>query len=680
MTAAPGSAAHSSPADSELGISEQEQLRANAGKTVLMPLIRWAGPALALVVSIGIVAAVPSSYWQLELALFAFWAAIGMSWNLIGGYAGQLNLGHAAFIGLGAYGVAFFVVYLHIVPWAGLVVGAAASAAMAWLLGLATVRIRGLYLGMASVALPSMLAVVFQYIQGQFLGFQETPIPASSSSSIVSLQWSSSLPYYILFALLATLLWYGIALMDRSRWRIVLQALREDEDAAASLGIHPGRVKITMFVISAALAGIAGAFYAELLRVVSPVTIFDTNLSVQALAVCLIGGLAMRSGPIVGAFIITAIEAILNEVSGSSGVLSEIIYGAILIVIIIYYPKGIVPGVKALARRLPHRGSRPSAAPDQGLSARALITAKPGRVDRRAPGSPATATVPGSGADRVRSEPAGAGVRTDTGLPGLVRAGPAGSSSVPDADGPLLSARNVAKRYGGVVALRDISMELRPGEFLGIVGPNGAGKSTLFDILTGYQRPTTGSVEFAGHNITGWATDRIAHLGIRRSFQTPRPFGDMSVLENAAAGCVATRGGTIGASLDNALVSLRMVGLAHLAGRPASSLVPAQQRLLEVARALAAEPRAVLLDEPLAGLEAADRLLVMSLLAEISSSGMAVIIVDHDVGAVAQQVGRLLVIDRGIVLEEGDPPEVLRSSAVRAAYLGEGSWQRAADQ
>jgi branched-chain amino acid transport system permease protein len=666
MTAAPDSPL----TDSGTGAGQPATLPGRRGQAALVPLVRWAGPLVALAVSIAVVAAVPSSYWQLELALFAFWAAVGMSWNLIGGYAGQLNLGHAAFIGLGAYGVAFFVVYLHVIPWAGLVAGAAASALMAWLLGLATVRIRGLYLGMASVALPSMLAVVFQYIQGQFLGFQETPIPASKSSPIASLQWSTSLPYYIAFALLATALWYGIALMDRSRWRIILQALREDEDAAASLGIHPGRVKISMFMISAATAGIAGAFYAELLRVVSPVTIFDTNLSVQALAVCLIGGLAIRGGPIVGAFIVTGIGAVLNEVSGSSGVLAEIIYGAVLIAIIIFYPKGVVPGFRALAGRLLHRGPGPAAGPRPGMSARTLLTAA-GPAARPAPGPEATPP-PGPGTD-------GAGPAAPT-LPAAAAGRLAGPPPEPATAGPLLIVSHVAKRYGGVVALRDISLDLRPGEFLGIVGPNGAGKSTLFDILTGYQRPTEGSVEVAGHDVTGWPTDRIAQLGIRRSFQTPRPFGDMSVLENAAAGCVAVPGATIGGSLDGALRSLSRVGLAHLADRPASGLVAAQLRLLEVARALAAGPRAVLLDEPLAGLEAADRRSVMSLLAEISVSGTAVIIVDHDVGAVAQQVDRLLVIDRGVVLEEGDPAQVLRSPAVRAAYLGEGSWQRAADQ
>jgi branched-chain amino acid transport system permease protein len=644
---------------------------------------RWGGPLVAFALSVGITSAVSSGYWQLELALFAFWAAIGMSWNLIGGYAGQLNLGHAAFIGLGAYGVAFFVVYLHIVPWVGLVVGAVASALMAWLLGLATARIRGLYLGMASVALPSMLAVVFQYIQGQFLGFQETPIPASSANPIASLQWTSSLPYFVLFALVALLLWYGTTFVERSRWRIILQALREDEDAAASLGIHPARVKISMFVISAAVAGVAGAFYAELLRVVSPVTIFDTNLSVQALAVCLIGGLALRSGPIVGAFIITAISAILNEVSGSSGVLSEIIYGALLIMIIIFYPKGVVPGGRNLARRLWRQPSTAAAASSSGASGRRLLGVKPGRPVRPVP----AAGVPG-GHDGTSHRPEdghSAPVRTQGGESPTVptaaeAAGESGDRQGRSAVRALLRVTHAAKKYGGVTALSDITLELRPGEFLGIVGPNGAGKSTLFDILTGYQRPTAGRVEVAGHDVTGWTPDRIAQLGVRRSFQTPRAFGDMSVLENVAAGCVAVPGTNIGASLDAALVALSRLGIDHLAPQPASTLVSAQLRLLEVARALAAEPRVVLLDEPLAGLEDADRWSVMSLLARISASGTAVIIVDHDVGAVAEQVDRLLVIDRGTVLEEGAPAEVLRSSAVRRAYLGEGNWHRAADK
>ena len=189
MTVTPDSAAHgpaadgSVPTDGQVLPGTSGAIGARRGRP-MATAARWGGPLVAFALSVGITSAVSSGYWQLELALFAFWAAIGMSWNLIGGYAGQLNLGHAAFIGLGAYGVAFFVVYLRIVPWVGLVVGAVASALMALLLGLATARIRGLYLGMASVALPSMLAVVFQYIQGQFLGFQETPIPASSANPI----------------------------------------------------------------------------------------------------------------------------------------------------------------------------------------------------------------------------------------------------------------------------------------------------------------------------------------------------------------------------------------------------------------------------------------------------------------------------------------------------------------
>jgi branched-chain amino acid transport system permease protein len=521
---------------------------------------------------------------------------------------------------------------------------------------------------MASVALPSMLAVVFQYIQGQFLGFQETPIPSSKAGALASLQWSTSLPYFIIFALIVLLTWYGIAFMDRSRWHIVLQALREDEDAAASLGIHPGRVKITMFMLSAALAGMTGAFYAELLRVVSPVTIFDTNLSVEALVVCLIGGLAMRSGPLVGAFIVTAISAVLDKVSGSSGVLAEIIYGVILIAIIILYPKGIVPALKALARRLGSGRGRVSQDPD-GLSARRLIAVRP-RPVALADGEPAAGTGPVAPAADSPDEAAIA----------ALTAGQDRVSSRGDPGRPVLRVTNVSKRYGGVIALSDITLELRPAEFLGIVGPNGAGKSTLFDILTGYQRPTTGTVEVGARNVAGWTPDRIAQLGVRRSFQTPRPFGDMTVLDNAAAGAIANRGASIGSALVSGQAALDRVGLSHLAAKPASSLVAAQLRLLEVARALAGAPGAVLLDEPLAGLEPADRRSVMSLLARICAAGTAVIIVDHDVGAVAEQVDRMVVIDRGAVLAEGTPAEVLGSPLVRAAYLGEGSWQHAADQ
>ena len=423
---------------------------------------------------IAFVSQISDFYLSRLAALLAFWAALGMSWNLIGGYAGQLSLGHAAFVGLGGYVTLVLQQQFGIVPWIGLFAATFAAALAALFVGV-TLRLSGIYFALATLAYPLILQVLFTY-----WGYQEALIPARPAQPFLYMQWSDNRWYAALFAVILLFCWLAAIFLERSRIRYFLTAIREDEAAAAAVGINTWLVKLWAFVISAGIAGLLGVVYAQMLFVVTPETLFGIGISVQAIIVTLVGGIGYAAGPLLGALIIVPISQALDAKFGSISGASQLVYGLVLIVVVLLIPRGLIDRLRQTSffSQLRSQHQRHDVGP---------------RPMNLTPPAPVSSAYPlATGHDGLRKH------------------------------GLLLNAEGISKAYGGIKALRNINLDVRYNEFIGIVGPNGAGKTTLFDILTGFQRPSTGHLrlrqDMTDLSRTSWRTPSAPHFKISSLF------------------------------------------------------------------------------------------------------------------------------------------------------------------
>ncbi len=569
--------------------------------------------AIGVVIAVGVVASfvVQERYHHRVLTLVFLWASMGLAWNIISGYAGQISFGHQAFFGIGAYVTVLLVVKLGLTPWLGMIVAVAAAVVAAVLIGLPTFRLAGIYFGLATLAYPLILRIVMDW-----LGYQEVAIPMKREHLGWFMQFSEPRSFdFVALGVLAGSLALS-NLIETSRLGYWLRAIRENEQAAEAMGADSFRCKMAAYMLSAMPAAVAGAVYIHaILFIVTPEAVFGLLVISQTLVVCLVGGTGTMWGPVIGAAVMVPVSEILDTTVGDSlpGI-QGVVYGAALVLIIIFAPEGLYWGVLQRVRARRARGTE---------GARATPIAVP--------------VVPPH-------------TSAETG-------------------GVLLDVRGISKAFLGLQALSDVSFEVREREILGVIGPNGAGKTTLFNVLNGFLVPDQGEVRFLGQTVTGLLPSALCRRGIGRTFQVVRTFPHLTVLENVMVGAFA-REAAVDRARVKAAAALDEVSLADRAGALPGGLTTLELRLMELARCLATSPRLVLLDEPLAGLSADGVDVMIAMIRRVRATGVTVVIIEHTMQALLKLADRLVVLDQGRRLAEGAPARVTQDRAVIEAYLG----------
>jgi branched-chain amino acid transport system permease protein len=577
----------------------------------------------ALLAMVAFVAAAPLLFGSFTITLMNYigiyaFAALGLV--LLTGIGGLTSFGQAAFVGIGAYATAWYTAVAGGSPWIGLVLALLLTGGVATFLGAVTLRLGGHFLPLSTIAWG--IAIYFMFgnldVLNRYSGLSGIPPLALGP---LSLAGTTSI-YFFIWILLGAVMWLCYNLLDSRQGRAI-RSLRGGVAMVESLAIDSFRMRLAAFVLAGLLAGLSGWLYAHMQRFVNP-TPFDIRPGIELLFMALVGGAGHIAGAVVGSAIVVMLKNILQDVlppiTRYSAQLEIVLFGILMIVILQKARGGVVPMIRRfLPRRKP---AMPTGAP--------LLPARPHRA----------------------------------------------------AAGPLLRIENATKRFGALAAVNDVSFDVLPGEVLGLIGPNGAGKSTLLNLITGAAKPNSGKILFLGDDVTMLAPRRIAAKGMARTFQHVKLRPNMTLIDNVLLGTYPrTRAGFVAGAfrLDRAeersarmeaIQQLRRVGLDAKFGELAGNLPLGQQRLLEVARALAANPLVVILDEPAAGLRAMEKTILSDLLKRLRADGMTIVLVEHDMDFVMNLVDRIVVMDFGAKLTEGLPAEIRSDARVQEAYLG----------
>ena len=561
-------------------------------------------------------------FWIVLLDNIGLSALVAMGLVLLTGVGGLTSFGQAAFCGFGAYTTAVLSTAYGLSPWLTLPLALIVSGVFAVGLGLITVRLSGHYLPLGTIAWGLGLFYLFSKLE--FLGRNDgiSRIPPLQIGSLRMLD-----PDTIYFAIWTAVIVSAILTMNLldSRTGRAIRALRRGHVAAEAFGVKPPRAKLLVFIYAAVLAGLSGWLYAHFQRAVNP-TPFGAQAGIEYLFVAVIGGAGYVWGGVLGAAIVVILKEILQDylpyLLHSEGQLETIVFGMMLVLLLQLAPGGVWPW---LIRRLPLKPDRRSIDPSLVLPPKR----KPAVIDDS-----------------------------------------------------LLIVEHARKAFGGVVAVNDVSFDVGVREIVALIGPNGAGKSTTFNLITGVLAASSGSISMFGEKLDRATPQSITQLGVSRTFQHVKLVPDMTVLENVAIGAhLRGHAGALASMfrldradeaklLAEAMRQIERVGLGVQAHMLAGSLSLGQQRIVEIARALCADPVLLLLDEPAAGLRHLEKQQLATLLRELRDGGMSVLLVEHDMGFVMGLADRVVVLDFGTKIAEGTPEVIKTNPDVIRAYLG----------
>ena len=584
---------------------------------------RWR-PHPATILAVAFIAIAPAILQSFTITLMNYigiYALAALGLVLLTGCGGLTSFGQAAFVGIGAYATAWYTSVHGGSPWIGLVLALAFTGLIATVLGAATLRLGGHFLPLSTIAWGIAIFFLFGNIDalGRYSGLSGIPPISLGPLSLAD----TTANYFFIWAVLGAVMLLSRNLLDSRQGRAI-RSLRGGTAMVESLAIGSFRMRLAVFVLAGLLAGLSGWLYAHLQRYVSPAP-FDIRPGIELLLMALVGGAGQIAGAVVGAAIVVLLKNILQDVlppiTRYSAQLEVVFFGILFVVLLQRARGGVVP---MLRRFLP----------------------------RRDPRKPALG-------------------------PPLPRRAQAASAAW-----PVLRIEGATRSFGALVVVNDVSFEVRSHELLALIGPNGAGKSTLLNLITGTLKPDAGRVVFLGDDVTHLQPRHIAAKGMGRTFQHVKLRPNMTLLDNVLLGTYCrTRSGLLTGALRldrpeeksaraEALRQLERVGLADRFAEVAGNLPLGQQRLLEVARALAADPVLVVLDEPAAGLRQLEKRTLSDLLRSLRSEGMTIVLVEHDMDFVMNLVDRIVVMDFGVKLAEGLPAQIRADARVQEAYLG----------
>jgi len=560
-------------------------------------------------------------FWITQLNYIGLYAIVALGLVLLTGVAGLTSFGQAAFVGLGAYTSAYLTTAMAVSPWLTLFIGVAITVGLALMLASITLRMSGHYLPLATIAWGLSLYYTMSSMDwlGRYDGILGVP-----PIRFFDISLAGGRHYFYLIWALALLAAVAVIHLLDSRTGRAIRALKGGTTMAEAMGISTYRYKVTAFVIAAVLAAVSGWLFAHFQRTVNP-SPFALGKGIEYLFMAVLGGVGSVWGAFLGAGLMKLTEDQLQvwlpQLMGTSGNYEIIVFGIVLVMVLKYAPTGLWP---YLTRWIPKR-------------------------------------------QRVRDW--------------------AGASPLPERDKPvpgelLLDVQAARKAFGGLVAVNDVSFNIRAGEIIGLIGPNGAGKSTTFNLITGVLGLTRGQVCFRGQPVGGLSSRLIARRGMSRTFQHVKMLPEMTVLENVAlGGYLRSRAGVLSAVLRldrdeerrlfrEAERQLERIGMQAQMHELAGNLALGPQRLMEIARALCTDPALLLLDEPAAGLRHKEKQALANVLRQLKAEGLSILLVEHDMDFVMNLTDRIVVMEFGTKLLEGTPEEVQASEVVRAAYLG----------